>query len=359
MKIMETFLVALVGAVFFTWLHIPLAWTLGPIAAVIGWRTATKRELQVPSFFVQLASVLFGYMLGTSFTRETAWQILQQLPLMLITTISVIIVSLGLGYLVSRKNQIDFATGLFGSVPGGLTQMIVAAEEVRGVDISVVSFMQTIRLLSVIFVIPFVTVHGLATEIGEGTAALHSPVISAGGVQESGWIVGLLFTVACVVGLGVGKKLHLPAFTITGPLLGTAILAIVLHIHAPPLPHVLLLLSQLIFGAYIGLLLQFQQKRNYVKLGLFTITSSLILLVGALVISNVLSYTTGSSLTTTFLSAAPGGMAEMGLTATLVHADLSTVSSYQMFRLFFIMFAVPPVLKWWILRQRNKQKAIS
>lgn len=358
MKIMETFLVALVGAVFFTWLHIPLAWTLGPIAAIIGWRTATKRELQVPSFFVQLASVLFGYMLGTSFTRETAWQIMQQLPLMLITTISVIIVSLGLGFLVSRQNQIDFATGLFGSVPGGLTQMIVAAEEVRGVDISVVSFMQTIRLLSVIFVIPFVTVHGLATEVGSATT-LHSTDISTGGVLESGWIVGILFTVACLIGLGIGKKLHLPAFTITGPLLGTAILAIVLNKHAPPLPHMLLLLSQLIFGAYIGMLLQFQEKRNYVKLGLFTFTSSLILLVGALVISNVLAFITGSSLTTTFLSAAPGGMAEMGLTATLVHADLSTVSSYQMFRLFFIMFAVPPVLKWWILRQRNKQKAIS
>lgn len=356
MRILETFLVSIAGALCFSWLHIPLAWTLGPIAAVIIWRTITKRELRMPSLLVQFASVLFGYMLGTSFTRETAWQIVQQLPLMFLTTISVIIISLGFGYIVSKQNDIDPSTGMFGSVPGGLTQMIIVAEEIRGVDISVVSFMQTIRLLSVIFVIPFVTVHGLAGETGDGIVPVLNSVQASGG-QENILTMGALFGTSALLGVWAGKKLHLPAFAITGPMLGTAFVAILLHIQAPALPEHLLMLSQLIFGAYIGMLLQFQKKTNYVKLGAFTITSSLLLLAGALVISNVLTYLTGSSIATTFLSAAPGGMAEMGLTATLVHADLSMVSSYQMFRLFFIMFAVPPLLKWWILRKRNKQRA--
>jgi hypothetical protein len=43
----------------------------------------------------------------------------------------------------------------------------------------------------------------------------------------------------------------------------------------------------------------------------------------------------------------------MGVTAALVHADLSIVSEYQLFRLFFVIFVVIPVLQWFITRQHS------
>ncbi|MNW03830.1 putative ammonia monooxygenase [compost metagenome] len=51
------------------------------------------------------------------------------------------------------------------------------------------------------------------------------------------------------------------------------------------------------------------------------------------------------SLTTAFLGTAPGGMAEMGLTGAAVGADLSIIVAYQMFRLLFILFIAPLVVK--------------
>jgi uncharacterized membrane protein AbrB (regulator of aidB expression) len=48
---------------------------------------------------------------------------------------------------------------------------------------------------------------------------------------------------------------------------------------------------------------------------------------------------------TGFLALAPGGMDQMGILAHVVHADLSMVTGYQLFRLFFIYFAVPPILR--------------
>jgi len=52
------------------------------------------------------------------------------------------------------------------------------------------------------------------------------------------------------------------------------------------------------------------------------------------------------NLISAFLGTSPGGMAEMGLTAVLVRADVSLVAAYQMFRLLFILFVMPLLLKW-------------
>ncbi|MFP3472832.1 AbrB family transcriptional regulator, partial [Micrococcus sp. SIMBA_144] len=65
----------------------------------------------------------------------------------------------------------------------------------------------------------------------------------------------------------------------------------------------------------------------------------------------LLTKITSINLATAFLSTAPGGLAEMGVTATIVDADLAMISGYQLFRIFFIMFIALPLLQWWIRRK--------
>jgi len=48
---------------------------------------------------------------------------------------------------------------------------------------------------------------------------------------------------------------------------------------------------------------------------------------------------------TALLSLAPGGMDQMGVIAHSIGADLSIVSGYQLFRTFFIFFAIPSLLR--------------
>ncbi|MGD8189624.1 AbrB family transcriptional regulator [Brevibacillus ginsengisoli] len=357
MKIVETFIVAIIGAVVFSLLHIPLAWMLGSITGVMIWHLGVKRELDCPFSFRQVASVLFGYMLGTSFTRETAWDIGRQLPYMAVTTISLVLFSLAMGYLVAKKSGISVASGIFGSVPGGLSQMLVISEEIEEANVSIVSFMQTIRLLAVIFIIPFLTVHGLSK--GAISSAGSAVTSNATSVSLFPWWTYLLYIPVAITGAWGGKLIRLPAAIITGPLLFTAIIAIVTGIQAPPLPGPLLIVSQLIFGAYIGLTMKVSDFGIFKKIGGFTVTSSILLVGAALAISQVLAYLTGASASTSFLSTAPGGIAEMGVTASIVHADLSMVSSYQLFRMFFIMLFVPPLLKKWLLWRKNRSSMLA
>ncbi|GAA4708400.1 AbrB family transcriptional regulator [Brevibacillus fulvus] len=352
MKIAETFLVAVVGSVILVWCHVPLAWLLGSMIAVILWQALSKRRLGAPSALRQIASVPLGYMLGASFTLETARQIVSQLPMMFALTVSLIIVSLLLGYFVSKKCGLEVESGIFGSVPGGLSQMVLVAEEFERVDVTAVSFMQTIRLLSVVFIVPFFAVHGLghADSLHSQSLAGHvTPIHQSAVLTDYG-----LYGIVAIVGAMLASRIGLPAAVLTGPLLATAVLTIVSGKTAPELPQWIVTLSQIVIGTYIGLKLKVDKLGRLRKIAVYTICSSVLLVFLSLLVGVWLSGLTDVSVATGFLSTAPGGVAEMGLTASLVHADLSMVGSYQVFRIFFIMFAIPPLLKWWLKRREAR-----
>ncbi len=56
------------------------------------------------------------------------------------------------------------------------------------------------------------------------------------------------------------------------------------------------------------------------------------------------------------MSMAPGGVAEMAVTAMSVHVDLSVVTSFHLFRILFILFFLSPIIKWLAGRNHGKQK---
>lgn len=339
---METLFISLISGFLFYLVHIPLPWMLGPVAGVMAWRFTTKRPLYWPIQLRQGALVILGYMLGSSFTRETAIETMRQLPYMLGSTMLIVVISMAMGYYVAKAAKVGGMSGFFGSVPGGLSQMVTLGEEVKGVDATVVTFMQTIRVISVVFLVPFLTLHGF---VGKG---IDSVSFTAGS-QLATYLPVLAIVIA---GAYIGQKLRFPVGYLTGPLLFSAIAA-VSGLPSPQLPTIVIIISQVCIGAYIGLLMKPNPTHDFKRLGILTTVSSILLVFLSLIIGILLSMVNPISIATGFLSTAPGGMAEMGITATMVHADLSMVSAYQLFRVFFVMFAVPPLLKWWVKRGKH------
>lgn len=348
---MEAAVVGLAGALLFMLLHIPLPWILGPLTAVMVWRLSTGRTLYWPTILRSSGLIVLGSMLGAAFTHETVVQIIQQLPYMAASTIATVIFSLSLGAWVAYRTGLTLPSGVFGSVPGGLSQMLVLSEEVEEVDATVVAFMQTIRVMSVIFAVPFLTIHGIGAEQAMPIAS------SSGGTGNiEGWTYAL-YAVIALGGAWIGRKIGLPTSVLTGPLLATACCAI-FYMPAPPLPHIIILLSQFAIGVHIGLQMKPHMLGNVKKLGGYTITSSLLLILFSLLIAWLLTKVSSMTLSTAFLSTAPGGIAEMGVTAAMVHADLSMVSGYQLFRVFFVIFAVPSMLTWWMRRLQKRKTSL-
>jgi hypothetical protein len=336
----------------FRLLNLPLPWLLGSLTSVLLWSLAAKRNLFWPMGLRNGGLAILGYMLGSSFTVATGLEIFKQLPAMFLATASIVLVSLLVGAIISRCTGLNPATSILGSVPGGLTQMVVLSEEIPGSDLTVVTFMQTIRLLSTVFIVPFIVIHGLAGDSPEAGAAGFSRVSE--NLIHTPWNA-LIFVVVILIGVRVGQRINLPTPFLLGPLLGTAVLVLT-GLQAPDPPSIMVLISQLCIGAYLGLSIQPARLENWKRLLPCALGGSIAVVFCCLGTGYLLTLFHPLTLTTAFLGTSPGGMGEMGLTAVLVGADVSLVAAYQLFRLSFILFALTFLLKRYFTKRTGQKK---
>src|SRR3954449_5034361 len=79
-RFLITLLLAFIGGVVFTFLHIPVPWLLGPMTAVlIGSRNRAIR-VYWPVQIRDAGLIILGYSIGLSFTKEAVIQIAGKLP---------------------------------------------------------------------------------------------------------------------------------------------------------------------------------------------------------------------------------------------------------------------------------------
>ncbi|MFF2448021.1 AbrB family transcriptional regulator [Neobacillus sp. NPDC058068] len=337
-----TVLTAFTGGLVFTALHTPIPWLLGPMAAVLIGARFGKIHYYWPTYIRDTGLIIVGYSIGLSFTKEALMQITAKLPSMLIMTVLLVCFCAGIAWVVSKLTGVDYPTVLTGSIPGGLSQMIIFAEEMKGIDITTVTFLQVARLMMIIFFVPFL----IFGPLFKNTAIEPTSDLVVKTIQTSGPLFStiVLFAVICVLCAFLAKKFKFPTPYLLGPILGTAI-ASISGFHGPALTSPILDVSQFMIGGYIGLLLKPEKLEHKAKIITLALLSGLLMIIGSVGLGLVLVHYYHITPSTSLLSLAPGGMDQMAILAHEVHADLSMVTGYQLFRLFFIYFAVPPLLR--------------
>ncbi len=342
-RFLFTCMFAIIGGVVFQMLHIPLPWLLGSMVFVlIGSKLVTRVTPFWPGMLRNTGMGIIGYTIGLSFTLSTLKEIGKQLPSMIILTVLLLLFTLVIAYFVSRLSGIPFPTALIGSIPGGLSQMIPLAEEIKGVDLTVVTFLQVSRLMMIIVFVPLLIFSPLITGISQHSlsAQIHLAGASWDGLFPSIW----LFAVVCTILAILANRLNFPTAYLLGPMIGTIVLNIA-GFHGPDLPTVIMNATQLMLGGYIGLLLKPENLKHAWRISTTAFLSGIVLILCALALSLLLTMTHPVSFVTAFLSLSPGGMDQMAIIAKEVHADLSILICYQLFRALFISLAVPPILK--------------
>jgi membrane AbrB-like protein len=339
------FILAAGGGVLFYFLQIPLAWMLGPLSFVVIWGQLRKQQQTFPLSVRNAALVVLGYLIGKAFTVEAAAQIVAQLPVMLLVTVLILLMSLLLGYITHRKTGISFTTGMLGSVPGGFSQMVLMSEEIEGADVSVVSFMHTIRLLSVVFIVPYLATQAVGgfSASGVNIDATANALISWTPIPGRAFPVLIFSLIAALL----ANKVNLPTPFLMGPILAGAALSLA-GVSCPSLPVWLTILCQISVGAYMGVKIELASLSNWRILTTYTLLGVAAVIAASLGIAFMLSSHYGYSNVTTFLSMAPGGIAEMSVTGIALGADLSVIASYQIFRLFFILLLTPLLFRRWL-----------
>jgi hypothetical protein len=340
--VIKTVVLAAAGGILFYWFQIPLAWMIGPLSFVVVWSKFSDQPLDFPVHLRNAALVVLGYVIGKAFTVEAAGQILSQLPVMLMVTIFILLLSMFLGYVTHRQTGISFSTGMLGSVPGGFSQMVLMSEEISDADVSVVSFMHTVRLISVIFIVPY-----LATQAADGLSiATTSAVASSRAIFVWTPIPAMAIPILgfALLAALICERLSCPTPFLMGPIIGAAIVSLS-GVPCPPLPSWLTILCQIAVGAYMGVKIELANLGNWRILLTYTMLGVVAVIAASLGAGFILSHYYGYSNVTSFLSMAPGGIAEMSVTGIALNADLSVIASYQLFRLFFILLLTPVLFR--------------
>lgn len=323
------------GGLIFSALNIPLPWILGPMIFLITLRSLNSKQTQYvqPLLFKNISLSILGISFGLSFTKDTFLTVAPYVAPFLIATIVLISFSIINGLMISKLVKIDRNTSIFASIPGGLTEMVTASESLNA-NSSLVTIFQTVRLLTVVFFVPFTILHMFEPQ-QRGT--LIDTITNNASFFSFGWYI--------LAGLtGYIFKSFLPASYVIGPLLTTAMMNII-GISLPSFPNIVLVFAQLTIGISFGLMITFKDLKIGGKYcGLYFLTT--LLLIGASFgIGYLFTLFTDLDTGTAMLSFAPGGLVEMVLTASSIGADPAVVSSLQFIRLLFIISVLPSLLK--------------
>jgi uncharacterized protein len=352
-KTATTILVAVVGGFLFQLMNIPLPWMLGPLAAVMMANINFNYQLTFPSIYKNIGLVFLSFVLGTSFTIDTVVQVANHLPLMLTITIVTVLFSVFMAIVISSLGHLNVKDAILGSIPGGLSNMVALSEEIKGTDMTTVTTIQVVRLLSVITLVPI-----LATFIADSSVPNLMTVLQQHDYKEpkiNEIVDALLFFVVVPFVTWLSVKIKLPTAIIIGPIISTSML-VILGYKAPSFPPIILNMAQLLVGAHIGLLMVFKGSKNLRIILLMAFCLSISSISFSLFIGFVMPKLMDVSILTGLLGAAPGGVAEMGVTAAQLQANVSIVTAYQLLRLFFILLIVPYVLKIFIKKLPETQE---
>jgi uncharacterized protein len=356
-SIVLTLVIAVISGYLFTLARMPIPWLLGPMIGVCACARIVKSlTLYWPGAARNAGLIIVGYAIGIAFTKDTLSEIARQLPTMVLMTTLLLLLCALIAYGVSKVTGIPYPTTLMGSIPGGLSQIVSLAEETRGINLTVVTFLQVSRLMMIVIFVPIII---FGPWLDTSTSGAAESAIAAT-VQSSRLWSELLpdilpYAVLCTGLALLAHRVNFPTAFMLAPL----IVAAILHLSgltAPALPSPILGVAQVMIGCYVGLLLKPENLPNKPRLITVAIVSGIVLIASACGLSYLLTRVHTMSLSTSLLSLSPGGMDQMGIIAHEINANVSIVSCYQLFRTFFIFFAVPPLLRVLFRRLRKSEE---
>ncbi len=305
-------------------LHVPLAWLLGSLGAVAA-AGLLGFELAVPPGGRQLGQLLLGAAIGLTFTPAVAEAVAGYAPVMVIGALLSILYGVVAAYSLRRTAGVDDATAFFASVPGGVAEMSILAER-HGGHSAPVSLAQSLRILCVVITIP-----PAITVLGLGGVDPFEP--STLGFDPLGF--GALVTLAVAAGALLAWQ-RVPNAWLLGPM-AVAVLVTVTESDLSSMPNPLLNLSQVLIGATLGL--RYRRDRLLaLRRFLAPAVLSTLVLVGLNVATGAaIGLAVGLPVATMALAVSPGGMAEMSITARILHLGVPIVAAFHVVRIFLVI----------------------
>jgi len=311
------------GALCF-WLHIPLPWMTGSILAMAACQMSGARLELLPGGR-DAGMLVVGVSLGLYFSAPVLREVAAYWPWFVFLGFAAIGYGAVSALVLMRFSGVDRATAYFGSMPGGASEMVQMSER-HGALPDRVAFAHSCRMLVVVTLVPTAI-----TAAGFSATEDYRPVLldfDPGGLA-------ILFGAAAMAGL-IARRVGAPTAFTLGPLLLTiALTAAGVRLSSVPTP--LTNVAQVLLGCALGA----RFDRTFLVVApryVAALAPSIAVMLGlAALIGWVISATSGAYIGTALLSAAPGGIAEMSITAKVLRIGVAFVTAAHVVRYLIVV----------------------
>ena len=277
--------------------------------------------------------MVVGVTLGLYFTAPVVAEVSRYWPWFLALGIAANGFGTVSAFVLARLSGVDRATAYFGSMPGGASEMALMGERF-GASPAYVAFAHSMRMLLVVTLFPV----GI-TLAGFSATEEYRPVLVP--VQAGG--------LAVLLGAGVGagllaRAIRLPTAFMMGPLIFTiALTANGVALSSMPTPVVNA--AQVLLGGVLGA--RFDREflvaaPRFVASLAVSVTITLVL---AALVGCGIAWGSGAYVGSALLAAAPGGIAEMSITARVLRIGVAFVTAAHEVRYIVVVLLTVPVYR--------------
>lgn len=321
--ILKALAVGIPAGYLFHRLHTPIPWMIGPMIAVATLNLMGVR-MYSPPYARHMGQVVLGSAVSLYFTPPVVTALAANLPAIIAATLSAFLVG-GLGALtLSRASGVEGKSTFFASIPGGAMAMAVLAER-YGAQIAPVAIAHSLRVSIIVILIPFALTYGGFPLV----AAAYRPNVPLDPIVLAAWL-----PFGFVLGL-VSERLRLHNGCLLAPIFFGAALT-VSGVQLSAVPRWMTDFAQLMFGLVLGARYERAFFMRYKLFVPFALLNSFFILTASVVVAAALAWYFDLPIATMIIATAPGGLAEMTITAQALHISVPLVVAFHLFRVVMV-----------------------
>jgi membrane AbrB-like protein len=330
MRIVAGLALCALGGAICAWIGMPIPWMLGSMLTMAAVQMGGMQVETLPGGR-SAGMVVVGVTLGLYFTAPVLHEVATYWPWFLALGVAAHAFGTISGWILARLSGVDLATAYFGSMPGGASEMSQMAET-HGAQPDKVAFAHSVRMLLVVTLFPVgITLSGF--HASEAYRPVTIPLDAMGLV--------ILLALGGVAGF-VATRLRAPTAYMIGPLLLTIALT-ANGFTFSSMPSWLVNIAQLLLGAVMGSRFEQGFLRAAPRFAAALLPSIAVMMALALLVGWVLALGSGTYLGNGLLAAAPGGIAEMSITARVLRLGVAFITAAHVVRYIVVVLMTVPV----------------
>ncbi|MBM3487205.1 MAG: AbrB family transcriptional regulator [Alphaproteobacteria bacterium] len=324
--------VGVAGGALFEVMGTPIPYLLGPLffiatANLAGWRLRCLPRGR------EAGQVLIGTSIGLYFTPVVAVALVSLLPAILIGSLAIVLLSAACSGILARIAGLDRVTAYLGTVPGGMSEVLVIGDRV-GAQPVFLTLAQVVRVSIVVVTVPF----ALTFLGGIGVDPYARPDIPLD------WPL-LLVLIGAAMGFAfVLNRLRVTNAWMIGSVTLSALLC-ALEIHLSSMPGWLSNAAQVLIGVTLGERFRREDFARAPMVAVGAAVCTIVMMAAAVALALLIARIEALPVPTVLAALAPGGLAEMSITAKVLGLGVPVVTAFHVARIFMITLLAMPIYR--------------